>query len=131
MIVNRHLRRLQPPPYSRRHLYLNPPLNPHVMSVILAAPSPAPNPRSPSIEHSREDALAKLTGESQSSATYDYETPLERRGVVVEEDDDAADQDHDPSLPHPTFNVQRPLRHLLESILLVRLMLLVHLQAHH
>ena len=61
----------------------------------LAAPSPAPNPRSPRAERSREDALAKLTGESPSNSTYDYETPLEQWGVVVEEDDDATDHDHD------------------------------------
>ena len=74
----------------------------------LVAPSPIPNVRSPSVERSREDALAKLTGESPSTTTYDYKTPLERRGVVVEEEDDAADHDHDhgqPSpLPPPTYN---------------------------
>ena len=75
-------------------------------SDMLAPPSPAPNPRSPSVERSREDALAKLTGESPSTTTYDYETPLERRGVVVEDDDDAADHDHDRASPSPrsTYN---------------------------
>ncbi len=75
-------------------------------SDTLAAPSPAPNPRSPSVERSREDALAKLTGESPSSATYNYETPSKRRGVVVEEDDDAADHDHGQASPVPrsTYN---------------------------
>jgi serine/arginine repetitive matrix protein 2 len=65
------------------------------------ARSPTPNARSPSVERSREDALAKLTGESPSTATYDYETPLERRGVIVEEDDDAADHDHNQASPIP------------------------------
>ena len=32
---------------------------------------------------------------------YDYETPLERRGVVVKEEDDAADHDHSPASPIP------------------------------
>ena len=75
-------------------------------SDTLAPPSPAPNPRSPSVERSREDALAKLTGGSPSTTTYDYETPLERRGVVVEEDDDAADHDHGQASPIPrsTYN---------------------------
>lgn len=75
-------------------------------SDTLLAPSPAPNPRSPSVERSREDALAKLTGGSPSTATYDYETPLERRGVVVEEEDDAADHDHGqaPLTPRSTYN---------------------------
>jgi serine/arginine repetitive matrix protein 2 len=75
-------------------------------SDTLAVPSPTPNPRSPSVERSREDALAKLTGESPSTATYDYKTPLERRGVVVEEDDDAADHDSGQASPIPrsTFN---------------------------
>ena len=39
-------------------------------------------------------ALVKLTGESPSAATYNYETPLEQRGMVVDEDDDAVDHDH-------------------------------------
>ena len=75
-------------------------------SDTLIAPSPPPNVRSPSVERSREDALAKLTGESPSTTTYDYETPLERRGVVVEEEDDAADHDHDRASPIPrsTYN---------------------------
>jgi hypothetical protein len=75
-------------------------------SDTLAAPSPTPNARSPSVERSREDALAKLTGGSPSTATYDYETPLERRGVVVEEEDDAADHDHGQASPIPrtTYN---------------------------
>ena len=70
------------------------------------ARSPTPNARSPSVERSREDALAKLTGEAPSSTAYDYETPLERRGVVVEEEDDAADHDHSPASPIPrsTYN---------------------------
>ena len=70
------------------------------------ARSPTPNARSPSVERSREDALAKLTGEAPSSAVYDYETPLERRGVVVEEEDDAADHDHSQASPIPrsTYN---------------------------
>lgn len=68
--------------------------------------SPTPNARSPSVERSREDALAKLTGEAPSSTVYDYETPLERRGVVVEEEDDAADHDHSRASPIPrsTYN---------------------------
>jgi hypothetical protein len=70
-------------------------------SDALVAPSPIPNVRSPSVERSREDALAKLTGESPSTTTYDYKTPLERRGVVVEEEDDAADHDHDHGQPSP------------------------------
>ena len=75
-------------------------------SDTLVAPSPPPNVRSPSVERSREDALAKLTGESPSTTTYDYETPLERRGVVVEEEDDAADHDHGQASPVPrsTYN---------------------------
>ena len=75
-------------------------------SDTLAPPSPAPNPRSPSVERSREDTLAKLTGETPSSVLYDYETPLERRGVVVEDDDDAADHDHGQASPIPrsTYN---------------------------
>ena len=67
----------------------------------LSARSPTPNARSPSIERSREDALAKLTGESPPVTTYDYETALERRGVVVEEEDDAPDHDHGPASPIP------------------------------
>ena len=72
----------------------------------------------------REDALAKLIGGSPSTSTamYDYETPLERRGVVVEDDDDTADHDHGPHSMART--------HLLESLLVVRLMLPVHLQTH-
>ena len=66
----------------------------------LSVPSPTPNPRSPSVERSREDALAKLTGESPPVTTYDYETALERRGVVVEEDD-APDHDHGQASPIP------------------------------
>lgn len=62
----------------------------HALSIR----SPTPNARSPSIERSREDALAKLTGESPVVATYDYKTALELRGVVVEEEDDAPDHDH-------------------------------------
>ncbi|KAF8259101.1 hypothetical protein EI94DRAFT_1813952 [Lactarius quietus] len=56
----------------------------------LSLQSPTLNARNPSIERSREDTLAKLTGESLLATTYDYETALERRGVVVEEDDDDA-----------------------------------------
>jgi len=69
----------------------------------LSVRSPTPNARSPSIERSREDALAKLTGESPPVTTYDYETPLERRGVVVEEEeeDDAPDPDHSQASPIP------------------------------
>ena len=67
----------------------------------LSVQSPTPNARSPSIERSREDALAKLTGESPPVTTYDYETALERRGVVVEEEDDAPDHDHGQASPIP------------------------------
>ena len=49
------------------------------------ARSPTPNARSSSIERSREDTLAKLLG--SPSTSYEYETAMERRGVVVEEDD--------------------------------------------
>ncbi|KAI0268680.1 hypothetical protein BC834DRAFT_866706 [Gloeopeniophorella convolvens] len=63
------------------------------------ARTPTPNPRSPSVERSREDALAKLTGESPAAATYQYETALERRGVVVEEEDDAPEHDHGSASP--------------------------------
>ncbi|KAH9176580.1 hypothetical protein EDB89DRAFT_2112571 [Lactarius sanguifluus] len=66
----------------------------------LSVRSPTPNPRSPSVERSREDTLAKLTGESPPVTTY-YETPLERRGVVVEEEDDAPDPDHGQASPIP------------------------------
>ncbi len=72
------------------------------------ARSPTPNARSPSVERSREDALAKLIGEPSSTTTYDYETPLERRGVVVEveDEDDAADHDHSQAspIPRPTYS---------------------------
>jgi serine/arginine repetitive matrix protein 2 len=69
----------------------------------LSVRSPTPNARSPSVERSREDALAKLTGESSPVTTYDYETALERRGVVVEEEeeDDALDPDHGQASPIP------------------------------
>ncbi|KAI0281542.1 hypothetical protein BC826DRAFT_1068957 [Russula brevipes] len=69
------------------------------------ARSPTPNARSPSVERSREDALAKLTGESSSTTTYDYETAL-GRGVVVEDEDDATDHDHGQASPIPrsTYN---------------------------
>ncbi|KAH9056579.1 hypothetical protein EDB87DRAFT_1579298 [Lactarius vividus] len=66
----------------------------------LSVRSPTPNPRSPSVERSREDTLAKLTGESPPVTTY-YETPLDRRGVVVEEEDDAPDPDHGQASPIP------------------------------
>jgi serine/arginine repetitive matrix protein 2 len=73
---------------------------------VLPERSPTPNARSPSVERSREDALAKLTGESPSAATYGYETALERRGPVVEEEDDAPDHDHGQASPVPrsTYN---------------------------
>ncbi|KAH9013745.1 hypothetical protein EDB85DRAFT_2076558 [Lactarius pseudohatsudake] len=66
----------------------------------LSVQSPTPNPRSPSVERSREDTLAKLTGESPPATTY-YETPLDWRGVVVEEEDDAPDPDHRQASPIP------------------------------
>jgi serine/arginine repetitive matrix protein 2 len=71
----------------------------------LPARSPTPNPRSPSVERSRKHALDILTGVSPSSTTYRYETPLERRGPVVEEDD-APDHDHSQASPVPrsTYN---------------------------
>ncbi|KAI0063594.1 hypothetical protein BV25DRAFT_395576 [Artomyces pyxidatus] len=65
-----------------------------------AARSPTPNARRNSIERSRETTLAKLTGESPTT-TYNYETPLERRGVVVEEEDDVPDR---VSPLRPTYN---------------------------
>ena len=85
---------------------------------VALSPSPMPNARSPSVERSREDALAKLTGESSSTTTWDYKTPtpLERRGVVVEveDEDDAADHDHRQASPVPrsTYNTRSdtPLR---------------------
>ena len=70
-------------------------------SRTLSVQSPTPNARSPSVERSREDTLAKLTGESPPVTTYDYETALERRGVVVEEEDDAPDHDHGQASPIP------------------------------
>jgi len=71
---------------------------------IAPSRSPTPNPRSPSVERSREDALAKLTGESPSTTTYDYGSAL--RGVVIEDEDDAADPDHGQASPTPrsTYN---------------------------
>ncbi|KAI9461283.1 hypothetical protein BJY52DRAFT_219516 [Lactarius psammicola] len=80
-----------------------PPPTPEPARDTLSVRSPTPNARSPSIERSREDALAKLTGESSPVTTYDYETALERRGVVVEEEeeDDAPDHDHSPASPIP------------------------------
>ncbi|KAI0051205.1 hypothetical protein FA95DRAFT_1554782 [Auriscalpium vulgare] len=61
--------------------------------------SQTPSARRTSVERSREDALAKLMGTSPSSS-FDYETPLGRRGVVVE-DDDVPDR---LSPPQPTYN---------------------------
>jgi serine/arginine repetitive matrix protein 2 len=74
--------------------------------TALPARSPTPNARSPSVERSREDALAKLTGEPPPAAAYGYGTALERRGPVVEEEDDAPDHDHDQASPIPrsTYN---------------------------
>jgi serine/arginine repetitive matrix protein 2 len=78
----------------------------HDTHTVLPARSPTPNARSPSVERSREDALAKLTGEPQSAAPYGYGTALERRGPVVEEEDDAPDHDHSQASPIPrsTYN---------------------------
>jgi hypothetical protein len=50
MIANRRLQRLQTPSYTRQRVYLDPPLNPYVLKVILSVPSP-------SIERGQEDAL--------------------------------------------------------------------------
>src|SRR6266403_4371304 len=45
----------------------------------------------PILEYSREDALAKLTGESESpsTTTHNHETPSEQQGAMVEEGDNA------------------------------------------
>jgi hypothetical protein len=75
----------------------------------LPARSPTPNARSPSVRHSRKHGLDILTGVSPSSATNRYETPLEPRGLVVEEDD-VPDHDHSQA-SRPAFDVQSPLRY--------------------
>ena len=78
----------------------------HDESDTPAPPSQAPDPRSSGVQRSREDALAKFIGESPSIATYEYETPLERRGVVVEDDNDSVDHDHGQAsqIPRTTYN---------------------------
>jgi hypothetical protein len=54
--------------------------------------------RSSSVECSQKHGLNILMGVLPSSATYRYETPLERRGPVVEEDD-APDHNHSQAPP--------------------------------
>ncbi|KAA1476793.1 hypothetical protein DENSPDRAFT_530533 [Dentipellis sp. KUC8613] len=66
-----------------------------------SARSNTPGARRSSIERDREDALAKLTGSPTAATSYEYESPMGRRGVVVEEDD-MPDQEH-MSPPRPPF----------------------------
>lgn len=67
------------------------------------ARSPTPGRRS-SIERERDETLMKLMG---GSPTYE-KSPLERRGVVVEEEDDEQDQDQDRPLTPPRLPVTPP-----------------------
>jgi hypothetical protein len=71
------------------------------------------------VEYSQKHALDILTGVSPSSTTYRYEIPLERQGLVVQEDD-APNHDHSQASPCPLLMYHRhsdtpprvPLPHL-------------------
>ncbi|KAH9956820.1 hypothetical protein BGW80DRAFT_1565574 [Lactifluus volemus] len=67
----------------------------------LPARSPTPNARSPSVERSRKHGLDILMGVSPSSATYRYETPLERQAPPVPRSTYNRRSDTPPQVPSP------------------------------